>query len=289
MNNLLILGLIIILFISLIYRVYKRKKKEGMTGLEILEKLSECNLSGEGKFHKNLMVKNFNNVPDGAPLIIDYHREKICNDGENENYTQKLEWYNEQMDILSDIDMTLEDYFTKYPEDEFVDKEKAIQLTYKQKENTEEKVDMVSDDDEKELITGNFFDIKCNSCDDIGPNCGLYYEKEKGFSEMSIYYKNPWSLRTHRVFDEFNEKDMREFDGHLIKLKSDCDKIKDLEKCKNVNSCVDIRGSEANRKNCVICEAPEFNGSYTIQKEHPNENETETHDIKIQNGFPLNW
>ena len=154
MNNLLILGLIIILFISLIYRVYKRKKKEGMTGLEkleILENLSECNLSGEGKFHKNLMVKNFNNVSDGAIRIIDYHREKICNDGENENYAQKLEWYNEQMDILSDIDVTLADYFTKYPEDEFVDKEKAIQLTYKQKENTEE-VDMVSDDDKKKRI-----------------------------------------------------------------------------------------------------------------------------------------
>ena len=281
MKNLLILGLIIILFISLIYKVYNRKTKEGNTNI-----LNKCDLSAKGKVEKEILVNNWVDVTNNAKEVIDYYKNDDCNIEKDED--EKIKDARNDQNIALKVGITTSNYYEKNPNDNSVEEEKANYLAYEENENQPEKVEQIKEEKkEKRYTARDFVNINCNVCDDIGENCALYYDN--GESELSIYYKDPWSLETYRVFDEFNEKNLKNEKGKLIKSVEKCKEIKKLEKCKNVNSCVDIRGSAENRENCLICERPISNGRYTIKKEYPYEHETESHEIKVQNGFPLDW
>jgi len=285
MNILLILGLIIILIISLIYKVYKRKTIEGNTGI-----LNNCDLSTKGKAEEEILIDNWTDVKQKSKNIIKYYENDNCN--VEKNVQNKFNDARQDQDIAAKYGISTQQYYAKYPDDDKVDEGKATQLGHAQRQNQANYVETIEEQEKfkekkKKYTARDFTDIACNTCNDIGDNCALYYNN--GESELNVYYKDPWDLQTYRVFDEFNETNMKNDKGHLIKDENKCREIKKLEKCKNVNSCKDIRGSKENSDNCVICEKPVSNGTYSIQKEYPKEHETVTYEIKVQNGFPKDW
>jgi hypothetical protein len=286
MNKLLILGLIIILIISLIYKVYKRKTIEGN---------QNCELSSKEQLEKEIIKNDWNYIPNLAKDVMNFHNEqKHCKLSDRE----KLENANKDNKIAQEFDITTDLYYEKYTDDFTMDRKKAAKLAEELGKRRKNKIQIVKNEVEntyKEYTKDDFVNVKCSTCDDIkeeqGLGCALYYEPEKeDDSKLTIYYKNFPEATTYRVSDDNEEIEITN-QGDLIKKSSKCKEIKSLEKCKNVNNCEDIIGSVPNRENCVVCEEPISNGTYEIDDTWPDEDKKKKilGTIKVQHGFPKDW
>jgi len=282
MNKLLILGLIIILIISLIYKVYTRKKLEGLTTYEEKEEISQ-------------------NI-DTMPKIISDALYSLSNGQLDDlNDRQKLVKANNDIEIAENAGITTSSYYDMNPDDLTIDRKKAI-LTYdlvsKSQPPEIQNVENINQENIfRNYTTSDFMNVKCNTCDDIKKaygdiGCALYYEPgKKDDSKLTLYYKKTAEAYNMKISDDFQEEKITN-KGHLITKSSKCKEIKSLEKCKKVNSCPSLLGGSAeNRRNCVVCEDPISNGIYEIEETYPNEEKfkKKAGKLKVQRGFPKDW
>ena len=279
MNKLLILGLIIILIISLVYKVYTRKTIEG-------------NLSQQEQIDE--IENNLNNYPEIIQDVLNYYNVRF----DNLNDQQKIDNTKKDIKISQDSGITTSQSSTSGPDDVTNDRTNVMGLPNVGSSRLEEiqKVENIKEENiYSDYTTSDFMDVNCNTCDDVKNaygdiGCALYYKPDDDSSKLTLYYKKTDEAYNIKVSDDFQEEKITN-NGHLITKRAKCKEIKSLEKCKNVNSCSDIRGSVENRSNCVVCEEPISNGTYEIYETYPNEDTIKSipGKLKIQKGFPKDW
>ena len=282
MNKLLILGLIIILIISLIYKVYTRKKLEGLTQLrkqEIPDYIEKGFISKE---------------------VGDYIKRNSDKKKHNDlNELQKYENATKDEEMAKEEGGTTTQYRSRYPNGR-MNRQKARVIYDWVSKNQQPELTQEENINQENIneYTKDLINVQCNTCDDVSEayghiGCALYYEPgKKDDSKLTLYYKNTAEAVNMKISDDYNKVEKVTNKGHLIKKSSKCKEIKSLEKCKKVNSCSSLLGGSAeDRRNCVVCEDPISNGIYQIEETYPIEHKFKNivGDLRVQRGFPMDW
>ena len=212
MNKLLILGLIIILIISLIYKVYTRKKLEGLTQLRKQEI--------PDYIEKGLISKE----------VGDYIKRNSDNKKHNDlNELQKYENATKDEEMAKEEGGTTTQYRSRYPNG-LMNRQKARVIYDWVSKNQQPELTQEENINQENIneYTKDLINVQCNTCDDVSKayghiGCALYYEPEKkDDSKLTLYYKNTAEAVNMKISDDYNKVEKVTNKGHLITKSSKC-------------------------------------------------------------------